>query len=61
MQTLKINFGYFWPSFKNEDNYFTRILSQKYKIGCKGSHSKVKNFLVLFMELIKASERKYYL
>ena len=32
MQTLKINFGYFWPSFNNEDNYFTRILSQKYKL-----------------------------
>lgn len=32
MQTLKINFGYFWPSFKNEDNYFTRILSQKYNL-----------------------------
>lgn len=32
MQTLKINFGYFWPSFNNEDNYFTRILSEKYKI-----------------------------
>lgn len=30
MQTIKINFGYFWPSFNNEDNYFTRILSKKY-------------------------------
>lgn len=32
MQTLKIKFGYFWPSFKNEDNYFTRVLSKKYKL-----------------------------
>lgn len=32
MQTLKINFGYFWPGFDNEDNYFTRILSQKYNV-----------------------------
>ena len=32
MQTLKINFGYFWPDFKNEDNYFTRILSKKYNL-----------------------------
>lgn len=32
METIKINFGYFWPDFKNEDNYFTRILSLKYKV-----------------------------
>ena len=32
MQTLKINFGDFWPSFKKEDNYFTRVLSKKYKL-----------------------------
>lgn len=32
METIKINFGDFWPDFKNEDNYFTRILSLKYKV-----------------------------
>lgn len=32
MQTIKLNFGYFWPGFKNEDNYFTRILSKKYDV-----------------------------
>lgn len=32
MQSIKINFGYFWPSFNNEDNYFTRILSNKYRV-----------------------------
>jgi alpha(1,3/1,4) fucosyltransferase len=32
LQTLKVNFGYFWPDFKKEDNYFTRVLSRKYKI-----------------------------
>lgn len=32
MKRLKINFGYFWPDFKKDDNYFTRILSLKYKI-----------------------------
>jgi hypothetical protein len=32
METIKINFGYFWPDFNNEDNYFTRILSLKYKV-----------------------------
>lgn len=32
METIKINFGYFWPSFDKEDNYFTRVLSLKYKV-----------------------------
>ena len=32
MQVLKVNFGYFWEGFENEDNYFTRVLSQKYKV-----------------------------
>lgn len=32
MQIVKLNFGYFWPTFKTEDNYFTRILSKKYKV-----------------------------
>ena len=32
METLKINFGYLWQGFNNEDNYFTRILSLKYKV-----------------------------
>lgn len=32
METIKINFGYFWPDFNNEDNYFIRILSLKYKV-----------------------------
>ncbi len=32
MQTLRVNFGYFWPSFKKEDNYFTRALSKKYQV-----------------------------
>ena len=32
MQTIKINFGYFWDGFKIEDNFFTRILSLKYNV-----------------------------
>lgn len=32
MDTLKINFGFFWKGFDNNDNYFTRILSKKYKV-----------------------------
>lgn len=32
MKTIKVNFGYFWPDFKKEDNYFTRVLSLKYKV-----------------------------
>jgi hypothetical protein len=32
MRKLKINFGYFWPSFNNEDNFITRILSLKFKV-----------------------------
>jgi hypothetical protein len=27
-----VNFGYFWPSFRKEDNYFTRVLCSKYKV-----------------------------
>lgn len=30
MRTIKINFGYFWPSFKKEDNFISRILSKSY-------------------------------
>ncbi len=32
MQTIKVNFGYFWPDFDKADNYFTRVLSRKYKV-----------------------------
>lgn len=32
MQTIKINFGYFWPDFDPADNYFTRLLSKKYHV-----------------------------
>jgi hypothetical protein len=32
LETIKINFGYFWDDFKTEDNYFTRILSLKYNV-----------------------------
>ena len=32
MQSIKVNFGYFWPDFNKEDNYFTRVLSLKYKV-----------------------------
>jgi hypothetical protein len=32
MQTIKVNFGYFWPDFDKADNYFTRALSTKYKV-----------------------------
>jgi hypothetical protein len=32
MEILKVNFGSFWPGFDNSDNYFTRILSRKYKV-----------------------------
>ena len=32
METIKVNFGYFWPDFNPEDNYFTRVLSKKYKV-----------------------------
>ncbi len=32
MQTIKVNFGYFWPDFNPEDNYFTKVLSRKYKV-----------------------------
>lgn len=32
MQTIKVNFGYFWPDFDPANNYFTRVLSKKYKV-----------------------------
>lgn len=32
LKTLKLNFGYFWPSFNNYDNYFTSLLSKRYHI-----------------------------
>jgi hypothetical protein len=32
METVKVNFGYFWPDFNPADNYFTRILSLTYKV-----------------------------
>lgn len=32
METIKVNFGYFWPDFNPADNYFTRILSKKYNV-----------------------------
>lgn len=32
MQTIKVNFGYFWPDFDPADNYFTRVLSKKYTV-----------------------------
>ncbi|HMK24623.1 MAG TPA: glycosyltransferase family 10 [Chitinophagaceae bacterium] len=32
METIKINFGYFWPDFNPEDNYFTKALSPNYKV-----------------------------
>lgn len=32
METIKIKFGYFWKEFNEEDNMFTRALSQNYKV-----------------------------
>lgn len=32
METIKVNFDYFWNDFDPADNYFTRILSKKYKV-----------------------------
>ena len=32
MQTIKVNFGDFWPGFSKEENYFTNILRTKYII-----------------------------
>ena len=32
METIKVNFGYFWTDFNPEDNYFTRELSKKYNV-----------------------------
>lgn len=32
METIKINFDSFWADFDPADNYFTRILSRKYKV-----------------------------
>lgn len=32
MEPIKINFGYFWKGFDINDNYFTRLLSKRYKV-----------------------------
>jgi hypothetical protein len=32
MHTIKVNFGYFWPDFNPADNFFTSVLSRKYKV-----------------------------
>ena len=32
LKTLKLNFGYFWPEFDNDNNYFTRLLSKRYNV-----------------------------
>jgi len=32
LERIKINFGDFWPSFKKEDNFITRILSRQFDI-----------------------------
>jgi alpha(1,3/1,4) fucosyltransferase len=32
MKLLKVNYGYFWIGFNKTDNYFTRLLSRKYRI-----------------------------
>lgn len=32
METIKINFGFFWKGFDNSNNYFTRLLSKRYNI-----------------------------
>jgi len=32
METIKVNFGYFWSDFNPADNYFTKVLSLKYKV-----------------------------
>ena len=32
METIKINFGYFWTSFSKVDNFITRVLSRKYQV-----------------------------
>lgn len=32
METIKIQFCDFWPEFDNHDNYFTKLLSEKYHV-----------------------------
>lgn len=32
METLKINFGFFWKGFDENDNYFTRLLSRRFDV-----------------------------
>lgn len=32
LKTLKLNFGYFWPSFDKKNNFFTRLLSKRYNV-----------------------------
>lgn len=32
MESIKINFGDFWKDFDKNDNYFTRLLSKRYKV-----------------------------
>ena len=31
-RTIKINFKYFWKTFKPEDNFFTNLLKKNYNI-----------------------------
>ncbi len=32
METLKINFGFFWKGFDNHNNFFTRLLSKRFNV-----------------------------
>jgi hypothetical protein len=32
LETIKINFGFFWPSFSTQDNFITRVLVRKYQV-----------------------------
>lgn len=32
METIKVKFGFFWPSFNDSDNFIIRILSKKYNV-----------------------------
>jgi hypothetical protein len=32
LETLKVNFGFFWEGFNNNDNYFTQLLSKRYHV-----------------------------
>jgi len=32
VDTLKINFGFFWEGFDKKDNYFTRLLSRRFAV-----------------------------